>query len=582
MKDGRALRPYFSGIRLFQLWQHEFRGYSLRTFQRDLLAGITVAAVALPLALAFGVASGATAAAGLVTAIVAGIVISTLGGAPFQISGPTGAMSAVLIVVASRYGLQGVWTVSVMAGIIIVLMGIFKWGQIINFIPSAVITGFTSGIAVIIFVGQIGNLLGVDTAAGDNALMQLWNYSRLDQLPNMSAVSISVLVIATMVFWPARLNARFPGSLLALIVAAALAAVFRLDVPIIGTIPQTILLEDRLMPTNIPWHHIGILIGPALSIAILGAIESLLCGAVIGRQTGAKLDSIQELFAQGVGNIIVPFFGGVPATAAIARASVAVRSGAATRLTGIIHGLMLLFAALVLAPVIAQVPVAALAGVLAVTAWRMNDWVAIRDILRTRFQSEMPVFFVTLFATAVFDLTQAIILGLGFSALIFVFQSSNTEVLHRPVSIEGMRKMGYELRSDADRIHVVYVVGPLFFGTVHTFNTVLEQLDAAEDVILSLRTVPLIDTTGMSAIAELIDRLEAEGRRLYLSGLAKPVQNKLERGGVMAKLGEDRVFWSADQAIVAADRYRAEQAGATEGPVNVRSVYSSASPTNEP
>lgn len=142
--------------------------------------------------------------------------------------------------------------------------------------------------------------------------------------------------------------------------------------------------------------------------------------------------------------------------------------------------------------------------------------------------------------------------------------------------------MGYELRSDADRIHVVYVVGPLFFGTVHTFNTVLEQLDAAEDVILSLRTVPLIDTTGMSAIAELIDRLEAEGRRLYLSGLAKPVQNKLERGGVMAKLGEDRVFWSADQAIVAADRYRAEQAGATEGPVNVRSVYSSASPTNEP
>lgn len=551
------LRQYFLGLRLIQLWKDEFRGYNASTLQKDLLAGVTVAAVALPLALAFGVASGATPAAGLVTAIIAGIVIPILGGARFQISGPTGAMSAVLIVVASRYGLEGVWMASVMAGIIIVLMGIFKLGQIINFIPTAVITGFTSGIAVIIFVGQIGNILGVGPVPGGNAVVQLWNYIRLDQLPNLGAIAVTLLVIVTMVIWPTRLNARFPGSLFALIVAGVAAAALRLDVPTIGEIPQTILLADRLMPNAIPWEMVGPLIGPALSIAALGAIESLLCGAVIGRQTGTKMDSIQELFAQGIGNIIVPFFGGVPVTAAIARASVAVRSGAVTRLTGVFHGLTLLLAALLLAPIISRVPIAALAGVLTVTAWRMNDWKAIRNIMHNRFQSELPVFFVTLVATTVLDLTQAIILGLGFSALIFVFQSSNTEIVYRPVSVEGMRKLGYEMCSDAERIHVVYIVGPLFFGTVHTFNSVLENLNSAEDIILSLRTVPLIDTTGINALEEFVDRLEAEGRRIYLSGLAKPVRNKLERSGIIAKLGEDRVFWSADQAIIAADRYRA-------------------------
>ena len=310
------------------------------------------------------------------------------------------------------------------------------------------------------------------------------------------------------------------------------------------------------LPEYSQWRH---------PVALLGAIESLLCGAVIERQTGAKMDSVQELFAQGVGNMVVPFFGGVPATAAIARASVAVRSGAATRLTAIIHGFVLLAAALLLGPVISRVPLAALGGVLAVTAWRMNDWEAIRDIFRHRFRSEIFVFLLTLAATAVFDLTQAIVLGLGFSALIFVFQSSNSEVLHRPVSVEAMRRQGYDLLHDADRIVVVYVVGPLFFGTVHRFNTVLEGLDDAEDIILSLRTVPLIDTTGLRALDELIDRLEAEGRRVYLSGLARPVREKLERGGIIAKLGEERVFWSADQAIIAADRYRARQAGIQAG-----------------
>lgn len=542
---------------LFEIWRDEFRGYNGQIFQRDLLAGITVAAVALPLALAFGVASGATAAAGLVTAILAGFIIGGLGGAGYQISGPTGAMSAVLIVLASRYGIEGVWTAGVIAGGLILLMGVFNLGQIVNFIPSAVIAGFTSGIAVIIFIGQIDNLLGVRTEAAENALVKLTHYFRFDYTPNIAAVGLSALVILLMIFWPKRLNARFPGSLLGLIVATAAALLLHLDVPVIGAVPQTILLDQRLLPTHIPWQHIGDLIMPALSIAALGSIESLLCGTVAGRMTGTKMVSGQELIAQGLGNIIIPFFGGVPATAAIARTSVAIKSGGKTRVMSLVHSAALLLAALVLAPVIAHVPLAALAGVLAVTAWRMNEWGEIREIFRRRFKSAMFAFVSTLIATVALDLTQAIILGIGLSAMIFVFQISRIKVTLAPVSVEKMRADGYEMQYDANRIMVVYIMGPLFFGTASTFNAALENLNGNQDIILSLRTVPLLDTTGISAVENLIERLEKEGRRVYLSGLTDPVRSYLERAGVIQHLGEDRVFWSAYEAIMAADHYRA-------------------------
>ncbi len=542
---------------LLEIWRDEFRGYNGQIFQRDLLAGITVAAVALPLALAFGVASGVTAAAGLVTAILAGFIIGGLGGAGYQISGPTGAMSAVLIVLASRYGIEGVWTAGVIAGGLILLMGVFNLGQIVNFIPSAVIAGFTSGIAVIIFIGQIDNLLGVRTEAAENALVKLTHYFRFDYTPNIAAVGLSALVILLMIFWPKRLNARFPGSLLGLIVATAAALLLHLDVPVIGAVPQTILLDQRLLPTHIPWQHIGDLIMPALSIAALGSIESLLCGTVAGRMTGTKMVSGQELIAQGLGNIIIPFFGGVPATAAIARTSVAIKSGGKTRVMSLVHSAALLLAALVLAPVIAHVPLAALAGVLAVTAWRMNEWGEIREIFRRRFKSAMFAFVSTLIATVALDLTQAIILGIGLSAMIFVFQISRIKVTLAPVSVEKMRADGYEMQYDANRIMVVYIMGPLFFGTASTFNAALENLNGNQDIILSLRTVPLLDTTGISAVENLIERLEKEGRRVYLSGLTDPVRSYLERAGVIQHLGEDRVFWSAYEAIMAADHYRA-------------------------
>lgn len=554
------MRASLTGLRLQQILKHEFHGYNFKKFRQDLIAGVTVAAVSLPLALAFGVASGVTAAAGLVTAIIAGFVIGGLGGAPYQISGPSGAMAAVLIVVASRYGLPGVWTATLLAGVFIFVMGLFRLGQIVNFIPTSVIAGFNSGIAIIIFVGQIDNLLGVNTGPSENALVKLFAYGNLTVTPNWAAVGLGALVIVLMALWPERLNARFPDSLLALVVAGTLSIALGLDVPTIGSIPQSILLADRLRPDLIPWEHVGALVGPALSIAALGSVEGLLCGAAAGRATGIRMDNVQQLLGQGIGNIVIPWFGGVPATAAIARSNVAIRGGSTTRMTSILHSVVLLLAALLLGPIIARVPLAALGGVLAVTAWRTNEWNEIRGIFRHRFRADIAIFLSTMIATVALDLTQAIIVGLGLSALIFVFQSTNTEVLYSRVSVEKMREAGYELKWDGNRILVVYIVGPLFFGTVSTFNAVFANINGDEDIILSLRTVPLLDTTGISAIEDLLEKLESDGRRLYLSGLARPVRSALERAGVLQRLGEDRIFWSADQAIMAADRYRAAQA----------------------
>ncbi len=551
------LRTLLPSPSLAQIWRQEFRGYNRAAFQRDVLAGVTVTAVSLPLALAFGVASGASAAAGVVTAILAGLIVGLLSGAGYQISGPTSTMTAVLVILASRYGLQGVWAASVMAGVFIFLLGVFNLGQIVNFIPSAVIVGFTSGNAITILIGQIDNLLGVHTPSADNSLLKLMGFFRFDYTPNLIALGLALLVIGIMVFWPKRFNARFPGSLLGLIVATAGAILFNLNVPTIGTIPQTILLDQRLTPGNIPWANLTNLVAPALSIAALGAIESLLCGTVAERMTGVKMVSSQVLIAHGVGNMIIPFFGGIPASAVIARTSLAIKSGGRTRVMSVVQALTLLAIALVLAPLISRVPMAALAGVLAVTCWRMNAWDEIRDIFRRHFKSAMFAFTSTVIATIALDLTSAIIIGIGLSALIFVFQSSRGTIVVAPVSVERMRADGYEMQSDANRIVVAYIGGPLFFGTVNAFNMTLEDLRGNEDLILSMRTVPLLDTTGIRAIEGLIAQFEREGRRIYLSGLTEPVRSYLNRAGIITHLGEENIFWSAYEAILAADRHRA-------------------------
>ncbi len=554
-REGKPLKLSF-----LNLLREEFRGYTTLSLKSDLLAGITVGAVALPLALAFGIASGADAAAGLVTAILAGFIIGALSGAPYQISGPTGAMSAVLIVISAKYGLDGIWLVGLMAGIMILLVGIFRMGRVVSFIPRPVVTGFTSGIAIIIFVGQLDNLLGIQTPGAENALSKLWNILQGGYTPNWQTLLTGSIVIVTMFLLPKSVTKRIPGSLVGILFAMIAVIAFGFQEPVIGEIPRTLVLDNRLLPSTLfdqsTLSQIPELFVPALSVAALGAIESLLCGAVAGNMTGKKMDGDQELISQGVGNIIIPFFGGVPATAAIARSSVGVNSGGVTRLTSIFHAVFLLAAAFLLAPIISRVPLAALSGVLMVTAIRMNEWNEIRWMFRHRFKSAIAAFLITMFATAYLDLTQAVIIGVALSAIIFISQISSINVTLSDVDINILEARGIKLDGAHEHIRIAYLTGPLFFGAAATLRKTTEDLerDAKPIVILSMRGVPLLDMSGLEFIEELYERQKKHGGELLLCAVQPAVKRILDRSHLSGEIGEQNFFWSADQAILAASK----------------------------
>ncbi len=547
---------------LIQMYKEEFAGYSLDKFRQDLLAGLTVAAVALPLALAFGVVSGATASAGLVTAILAGLVIGGLSGAPYQISGPTGATSAVLIVLVQKYGLTGVWMAGVMAGIALLIIGVLRLGRFIAYIPAPVITGFTSGIATIIAIGQIDNLLGIKTPANDSSALKLLGYFKGGFTPDWHTLVLSAVVIAIMILWPKKWNSHFPSSLMGIIAATVLNVFVNWPVAVIGEIPQTLLLADRFSLESIPWNQLQEFVGPALTITALGAIESLLCGAVASNMTGIRLQANQELIAQGVGNIIIPFFGGVPATAAIARSSVGIKSGGKTRLVSVVHALVLMASMFFLAPVMSRIPLAALAGVLVVTAWRMNEWEAIRYIFSNRFKTAIITFLITLLATVALDLTQAIMIGAFLSAMVFLNQSASIDIQIQEVDPNKLRGQGIENAGHCRHVRVAYLTGPLFFAATGNFNEAFANLTETHALILSMRGVPLIDTSGIQAMNTLYKTLNKAGIVLMLASVQPGVQQMLARGGLEAMIGQDNIFWSADQAIVEAEKRGCAYCGA--------------------
>ncbi|MDN0032186.1 SulP family inorganic anion transporter [Oscillibacter ruminantium] len=529
--------------------KNEFRGYNATRLGQDVMAGLTVCAVALPLALAFGVSSGATAAAGLVTAIIAGVVIALLGGASYQISGPTGAMSAVLIGIVGTYGLQGVFFASFAAGVLLLLAGILRLGRLIGFIPMPVVMGFTSGIAVIIAMGQIDNFFGT-VSEGSSNLEKIASYGRLGFHPNWQAVAIGVLVVAVMLVWPKKWGAKVPGSLVGIILAAVAAAVFQMDgLAVVGDIPQTLLLSDRLSFSGLNLTMLGDLMSPIVTIAALGMIESLLCGASAARMKNETFNADQELIAQGVGNVLLPLFGGVPATAAIARTSVAVKSGQQTRLTSVFHSVFLLASMFLLGGVMAKLPLAALAGVLMVTAWRMNDWEGIRYIFSRRFKSGISQFLLTMLATVAFDLTVAILLGVLYSAILHVARSSRIAVNFSGIDANRLRTAEGKAPI-LETAGVAYVTGSLFFGAVDEFNRRMGEMPAYDHVILSLRGMPSVDVSGVQTVLELCQSLKEQGKTVAFCGMTQAVRSYFDRAGITALVGEDTYFWSADLAIL--------------------------------
>ncbi|MBQ3141774.1 MAG: SulP family inorganic anion transporter [Clostridia bacterium] len=522
--------------------RREFAGYNAKSFTSDLMAGLTVTAVALPLALAFGVSCGADAAAGLITAIIAGLIIGALSGASFQISGPTGTMSAVLVGIIAKFGLDGVFVVSFCAGILILLCAVLKLGRFVNMIPRPVITGFTTGIALIIALGQVDNFFGT-SSVGENALAKFGSFiTGKAGAIHLPTLLIGLLVVVIMIVWPKKWNARVPSSLVGIIVAAVVSAVLKLDVAYVGEIPKQLFLEQRLNFANIEWARIFEYLSPAVSVAALAMIESLLCGASASRMKNEPFDADQELIAQGVGNLIIPFFGGVPATAAIARTSVAIKSGARTRLCGIIHALGLLASMFLLGGVMAKLPMAALAGVLMMTAWRMNEWSEIKYIFRHKFWAAVAKFLVTMVATVVFDLTIAIVIGIVLSMLMFIVRSTN-------LSVDVSDDHGNPGPNDDRRI--IYINGPVFFANVGTLVKKLDEARAGStQLIISLRGVPAVDTSGVECILEYLEQLEHEKVEVAVCGLNDRVDTMLTKGGLGTEVTVTR-FDSLDKALAA-------------------------------
>lgn len=504
------------------LLQNEFRGYNGTKLQKDVMAGITVAAVALPLALAFGVSSGADAQAGLITAVIAGLVIGSLSGGFYQISGPTGAMAAILMSIVASQGMQGVFLATFLAGLFLLIAGIFRLGALTSFIPAPVITGFTSGIAIIIALGQVDNLFGVHSE-GSNVIEKMASYQELGFSPATATWLMGLLVILGLVFYPKSWNQKVPGSLVLIILCTAVMMLFDLPIATVGRIPQTLIGEQRLH-LGFTLKELQAVLMPAISIALLGMVESLLCGASAGRMANQPLDSNQELVAQGIGNLILPFFGGIPATAAIARTSVALKSGAQTRLAGIVHALVLFLSMILLGPIMSQIPMPALAGVLIVTAWRMNEWHTIRELFAKRNWAAISLFLLTMICTVVFDLSIAIVIGVIGGCIFFIWKSAAITI---SVDRIDWARMNLPQTEKLKNWSVVYISGPLFFMSAEKLKSTLAGLQEHDGIIFSMRGVPNIDLTAIGVLDDFQAQAAKRNQLVIYTSLQPDVKKQL-------------------------------------------------------
>lgn len=529
--------------------KQEFQGYNSKAIQKDIMAGITVAAVSLPLALAFGASSGADAAAGLITAIIAAFIVGGLSGTSYQISGPSGATVVILLPLALHYGMEGIFITGFMAGVILILAGLLKLGKLVYFLPAPVVLGFTSGIALIIALGQVDNFLGV-TSEGENAVQKIGYLFKHDFEPNVYAVMIAMLMMLLMIIWPKKWGARLPASLVGLIVITVINMIVEFPVTTVGKIPQTLFHENRIHIADLmamPWKEF---IVPALSLAVLCMIESLLCIVVAGRMKGERINANQELIAQGVGNIVIPFMGGVPVTAAVARTSVGIKSGQITRMTGIVQGIVMLLSMFLFSPFMSKIPLSALAGVLIMTAWRMNVWQSIRYIFGRHFYWSAGQFLVTMIATVVLDLAMAVVLGVIFSIFYFIIRISNIDI---EVSEIDAERMGCEVNLSRD-VKVMYVTGPIFFGSLDCLMKAIES-NMTGTLIISMRGVPLVDTSGVQAIIECYEKNQQAGNQILFASLQKDVKRKFQSAGVLEMAGEKAFFDTAKEAITYLDNH---------------------------
>ncbi len=535
------------------------KGYDRKMFTADLMSGIIVGIVALPLAIAFGIASGVTPEKGIITAVIAGFIISFLGGSKVQIGGPTGAFIVIVYGIVQQFGTSGLIVATIMAGVMLIAMGVLKAGTVIKFIPYPVIVGFTSGIALTIFATQIKDLFGLqieDVPAGfvDKWVVYAQNFGTV----NWWAVGIGVLSIAIIMLMP-RISKKIPGSFVAIIVMTVGAWLLREYGGIAGiqTIGDKFALDGMRISAETPkisFEMIRTLLAPAFTIAMLGAIESLLSATVADGAIGDKHDSNTELIAQGIANVVTPFFGGIPATGAIARTMTNINNGGRTPIAGMIHAVVLLLIMLFLGGLTKHIPMACLAGVLVVVAYNMSEWRSFRALLRNT-KSDIAVLVATFLLTVIFDLTIAIEIGLLLAVVLFlkrITDVSKVSMFKKEVTgaeyVEG--SVDTEMLKLPKGVEVYEIEGPFFFGIANKFDEVMKQVgDKPRVRIIRMRKVPFVDSTGAHNLKSLIKASRKENITILLSGVNDSVRTTLHKTGIEELVGAENVLSNINEAV---------------------------------
>ncbi|MGV9342328.1 SulP family inorganic anion transporter [Streptomyces sp. NPDC003688] len=548
--------------------------------RRDLLAGLTVAVVALPLALGFGVSSGLGAEAGLATAVVAGALAAVFGGSNLQVSGPTGAMTVVLVPIVGRYGPTGVLTVGLMAGVMLVGLALLRAGKYMRYVPAPVVEGFTLGIACVIGLQQIPNALGVPKPEGDRVLVVTWRaVGEFARNPNWTAAGFAVAVAAVMLVG-ARWRPTVPFSIVAVIAATVVAQVggFHAATPI-GDLPTGLPVPSL---SFLDLGSLGSLLGPAVAVAALAALESLLSASVAdGMTVGQRHDPDRELFGQGLANIAAPLFGGVPATGAIARTAVNVRTGAGSRLAALTHAVVLAVIVFAAAPLVSKIPLAALAGVLLATAIRMIEVGALRAMVRAT-RSDALVLVLTAVATVALDLVYAVVVGLvvaGALALRAVAKQARFE----QVPLDRADHTAEEHALLAEHIVAYRIDGPLFFAAAHRFLLELTEVADVRVVILRMSRVSTMDATGVLVLKDAVEKLERRGIRVLASGVRPGQRRVLESVGALELLRHDgREYATTPEAIRGAREYLERAGVLPAGPASPAGTATTGTATTAP
>ena len=526
--------------------------YYKKTFMSDLMAGIIVGIVALPLAIAFGIASGVTPEKGIITAIVAGLVISLFGGSKVQIGGPTGAFIIIIYGIIQKYGFEGLTIATLMAGFFLVLFGLLRLGTIIKYIPYPIVVGFTSGIAVTIFTTQIKDLFGLTLPSNPSDFIEKWgvylqNFNTIDPWCALIGVA-SVVVIAV----TPRFSKKIPGSLIAIILMTIVALLLKnfAGVLSIETIGDRFSISNELPAAQVPdmnWETIKSLVSPAITIAILGAIESLLSATVADGVIGDHHDSNTELVAQGLANIASPLFGGIPATGAIARTMTNINNGGKTPVAGIIHAVVLLLIFLFLMPLAKYIPMACLAGVLVVVSYGMCGWRSFLELMKNP-KSDVTVLLITFFLTIIFDLTIAIEVGLIIACLLFMKRMSETTDVKAITEEIDLNQDAEFSTGNLDHliipqgVEVYEINGPYFFGAGNKFEEIMASFgDRPKVRIIRMRKVPFVDSTGIHNLTNLCEMSKKEGIQIVLSGVREKVNGQLEHAGFYHLIGEENI-----------------------------------------